>query len=109
MNGVKVGSAAMAAGTLAHAQDAVLAGGDGGELGGETVELAQPRLDAGEEGGARDGELDATLGADKKGEAERGLELGDLAAEGGLRDAQGLGSTAEMEVLRDLAEVNEVA
>lgn len=86
----------------AHARDAVLTGGDGGELGGETVELAQPRLDAGEEGGARDGELDATLGADKKGEVERGLELGDLAAEGELRDAQGLGVTAEMEVLRNL-------
>ena len=72
-------------------------------------EGAEDRLDAFGEGAAGGGEFDAAARAHEKLGADGGLKLHDLAAERGLRDGERLGGFAEMELARDLEEVNEVA
>jgi len=62
-----------------------------------------------EEGGARRGQLDPAAGAHQQADPQGGLELGDLPAERRLGDREGLGGLPEVELARDLPEVDQVA
>jgi hypothetical protein len=90
----------------AHVAD--LAAGEGLKVGGNRRNGAENGLEAFEQQFAGGRDLDAAARAIEEIGIERGFELGDGAAEGGLRDDQRLGGFAEMELTRDLAEVNEV-
>ena len=85
-----------------------LATGEGLKVGGNRSDGAQDGGEAFEEEltGGRD--LDAAARAVEEIGVECGFELGDGAAEGGLRDGERLGGFTEMELAGDLAEINEV-
>ena len=90
----------------AHVAD--LAAGEGLKVGGNRRDGAENGLETFEQQFAGGRDLDTAARAIEKIGIERGFELGDGAAEGGLRDHQRLGRFAKMELPRDLAEVNEV-
>ena len=71
--------------------------------------LREDAADLVEERAARGGELDAAVGAVEQHDVQLALELADLLAERGLRDAQARRGAAEMQLLRDGQEVAEVA
>jgi len=91
----------------AHVAD--LAAGEGLKVGGNRRNGAENGLEAIAQQFAGGRDLDAAARAIEEIGIERGFELGDGAAEGGLRNGKRLGGFAEMELTRDLAEVNEVA
>lgn len=86
-----------------------LAGGKRLEFGGNCGERTEERFDALEEQATGGRDLDAAAGAVEQIGGEGGLELGDGAAERGLRDRERLGGLTEMKLARDLAEIDEVA
>lgn len=94
---------------IANAQAAFFPTAQALAQGFQAIGVGQQRFGFGQEGLAVAGQADALLAALEQGQAQPLFELGDLAAQGRLRDVQALGGAADVFFLGDHFEVAQLA